>query len=62
MGSHRAHPPVRGLQVSAKALSRLMKELNEGTDDPVSYSGEEVYRMLEVEPKCQVSPSVENSM
>lgn len=35
--------------VKAKALTRLMKELAEGENDPVSYSEEEVYRSLEVE-------------
>lgn len=35
--------------IKAKALSRLMKELDAGTADPVSYSEDEVYRMLGVE-------------
>lgn len=35
--------------VKAKALSRLMKELDAGIADPTSYSGDEVYRMLGVE-------------
>lgn len=35
--------------VRAKALSRLVKELEEGTADPVSYSEDEVYQMLGVE-------------
>ena len=33
----------------AKALSRLMKELEAGLTDPVSYSEDDVYRMLGVE-------------
>ena len=36
--------------IKAKALSRLMKELDTGAADPVSYSEDEVYRMLGVEP------------
>ena len=35
--------------IQAKALSRLMKELEAGLTDPVSYSEEDVYRMLGVE-------------
>ena len=35
--------------IKAKALNRLMKELEEGTADPVSYSEDEVYQMLGVE-------------
>lgn len=35
--------------IKAKALNRLMKELDAGTADPVSYSEDEVYRMLGVE-------------
>lgn len=35
--------------IKAKALSRLMKELDAGTTDPVSYSEDEVYQMLGVE-------------
>lgn len=35
--------------VRAKALRRLMKELEEGTADPVSYSEDEVYQILGVE-------------
>lgn len=35
--------------VRAKALNRLMKELDDGVSDPVSYSEEEVYQILEVE-------------
>ena len=35
--------------VKAKALSRLMKELNDGTDDPISYSEEDVYQILGAE-------------
>ena len=35
--------------VKAKALNRLMKELDAGIADPTSYSEDEAYRMLEVE-------------
>ena len=35
--------------VKAKALSRLMKELDAGIADPTSYSEDEVYHMLGVE-------------
>ena len=35
--------------VKAKALSRLMKELEEGDNCPESYTTEEALRMLEVE-------------
>lgn len=35
--------------IQAKALSRLMKELEAGLTDPVSYSEDDVYRMLGVE-------------
>ena len=35
--------------VKAKALSRLMKELEQGLCDPVSYPEDEVYQMLGVE-------------
>mgnify|MGYP001038490110 CR=1 FL=1 len=35
--------------IKAKALTRLMKELNEGISDSVSYSEDEVYQMLGVE-------------
>ena len=35
--------------VKAKALNRLMKELDAGIADPTSYSEDEVYCMLEVE-------------
>ena len=35
--------------VKAKALSRLMKELDAGIADSTSYSEDEVYRMLGVE-------------
>ena len=35
--------------IQAKALSRLMKELEAGVTDPVSYSEDDVYRMLGVE-------------
>ena len=35
--------------IKAKALSRLMKELDAGTADPVSYSEDEVYQILGVE-------------
>lgn len=35
--------------IQAKALSRLMKELEAGLTDPVSYSADDVYRMLGVE-------------
>lgn len=35
--------------VKAKALSRLIKELDVGAADPTSYSEDEVYRMLGVE-------------
>ena len=34
--------------VKAKAFNRLMKELDEGVSDPVSYSEDEVYQMLGV--------------
>ena len=36
--------------IKSKALNRLMKELNEGISDPVSYSEHEVYQILGVEP------------
>lgn len=36
--------------VKAKALSRLMRELEADTTDPVSYSEDEVYKMFGVEP------------
>ena len=35
--------------IQAKALSSLMKELEAGLTDPVSYSEDDVYRMLGVE-------------
>lgn len=35
--------------IQAKALSRLMKEQEAGLTDPVSYSEDDVYRMLGVE-------------
>lgn len=35
--------------IQAKALSRLMKELEAGLTDPVSYSEDDVYRMLGME-------------
>ena len=35
--------------IQAKALSRLMKELEAGLTDPVSYSEDDVYRMMGVE-------------
>lgn len=35
--------------IRAKAFSRLMKELDEGAGDPISYSEDEVYQMLGVE-------------
>lgn len=35
--------------VKAKALSRLIKELDAGISDPTSYSEDEVYHMLGVE-------------
>ena len=35
--------------VKAKALNRLMKELDAGIADPTSYSEDEVYHMLRVE-------------
>ena len=35
--------------IKAKALSRLMKELDAGIADSTSYSEDEVYRMLGVE-------------
>ena len=35
--------------IRTKALSRLMKELEAGLNNPVSYSEEEAYRMLGVE-------------
>ena len=35
--------------IRAKALNRLMKELDEGIDDPISYSEAEVYQMFGVE-------------
>lgn len=35
--------------IKAKALKRLMKELEEGTADPVSYSEDEMYQLLGVE-------------
>lgn len=38
-------------QVKAKALARLMKELEAGEKDPVSYPEEVVYRLLGVEPE-----------
>lgn len=35
--------------VKAKAMSRLMKELEAGLSDPVSYSEDEVYQILGIE-------------
>ena len=35
--------------IKAKAMSRQMKELDEGQNDPVSYSEDEVYKILGVE-------------
>jgi len=35
--------------IKAKALSKLLKELEEGQNDPVSYSEDEAYEMLGVE-------------
>lgn len=35
--------------MKAKALNRLMKELDEGLDDPVSYAEDEVYQLLGVD-------------
>lgn len=35
--------------MKAKALNRLMKELDEGLDDPVSYAEDEVYHILGVD-------------
>ena len=35
--------------IQAKAISRLMKELEAGIDDPISYSEDDAYRMLGVE-------------
>ena len=35
--------------VKAKALNRLMKDLDAGVADPTSYSEDEAYRMLGVE-------------
>ena len=35
--------------IKAKALNRLMKELDAGIVDPTSYSEDEAYRMLGVE-------------
>ena len=35
--------------VKAKALNRLMKELDEGMSDPVSYAEDEVYHILGVD-------------
>jgi addiction module RelB/DinJ family antitoxin len=35
--------------MKAKALNRLMKELDEGLDDPVSYAEDEVYQILGVD-------------
>lgn len=35
--------------MKAKALNRLMKELDEGVSDPVSYAEDEVYKILEVD-------------
>jgi len=37
--------------VKAKALNRLMKELEAGVNDPVSYTEEEVYQRFGVDPK-----------
>ncbi len=36
--------------IKAKALNRLVKELDEGISDPVSYSENEVYQILGVKP------------
>lgn len=36
--------------IKGKALARLMKELEVGETDPVSYSEEEVYQILGIEP------------
>ena len=36
-------------RMKAKALNRLMKELDEGLDDPVSYAEDEVYQILGVD-------------
>lgn len=35
--------------MKAKALNRLMKELDEGVSDPVSYAEDEVYKILGVD-------------
>lgn len=35
--------------MKAKALNRLMKELDEGMSDPVSYAQDEVYQILSVD-------------
>ena len=35
--------------MKAKALNRLMKELDEGSSDPVSYAEDEVYKILGVD-------------
>ncbi|NBI69222.1 phosphatase [Pseudoflavonifractor sp. 60] len=35
--------------VRAKALKRLLKELEEGLSDPISYSEDEIYQILGVE-------------
>ncbi len=35
--------------MKAKALNRLMKELDEGMSDPVSYAEDEVYQILGVD-------------
>ena len=35
--------------MKAKALNRLMKELDEGMSDPVSYAQDEVYQILGVD-------------
>ena len=35
--------------IKAKALSRLMKQLQNAQDDPASYSEDEVYKMFGVE-------------
>ena len=35
--------------MKAKALNRLMKELDEGVSDPVSYAEDEVYQILGVD-------------
>lgn len=37
--------------VKAKALTRLMKELEAGINDPVSYTEEEVYQRFGIEPQ-----------